>query len=321
MTDTRPTSPLATQTAEELMAEDLPPVRMVIGDAVPAGLLLLAGDPKAGKSLLLQDLALSVASGTLAWGSLPVAAGDALYVANEGGKHSFRDRLAKMLDGAPAPSRLDIAYESKSLGGALEAQLHAWLSSRAEARLIVVDTYASVAPVLRGVDRHQEDYKALAGLAALCHEFPDILIVLVHHTRKAEGDDVMHRISGSNGMTAATDGNAVLSRHTGARQCVLSIRPRNAEESNLVLERDESLRWTVVGDDERSQLSGGRQSILRYIESAEGPVTPSEVSVALGMKPENVRQYLTQMAADRQVTKPGRGRYTVSREGIAVGER
>jgi RecA-family ATPase len=282
---------------------------MVIGDAVPAGLLLLAGDPKAGKSLLLQDLALSVASGTPAWGSLPVAAGDALYVANEGGKHSFRDRLSKMLDGAPAPSRLDIAYESKTLGGALEAQLHAWLCAREAARLIVVDTYASVAPTLRGVDRQTEDYKALAGLAALGQEFPDVLIVLVHHTRKAEGEDVMHRISGSNGMTAATDGNAVLARHTAARRCVLAIRPRNAEESDFTLERGENLRWQVVGSDERAQLSDGRQRVLDYLDRQSSAVGPQQVATALGMSEVSARQYLSQMAASNQVVKVGRGQY------------
>jgi RecA-family ATPase len=290
------------------MAEDLPPVRMVIGDAVPAGLLLLAGDPKAGKSLLLQDLSLAVASGTQAWGALPVAAGDALYVANEGGKHSFRDRLAKMLGGAPAPSRLDIAYESKSLGGALEAQLHAWLSSREAPRLVVVDTYASVAPTLRGVDRHQEDYKALAGLAALGQEFPDVLIVLVHHTRKAEGEDVMHRISGSNGMTAATDGNAVLARHTAARRCVLSIRPRNAEESDFTLERGENLRWQVVGSDERAQLSGTRQRILAFIEET-GVVTAPQVAEALEVSGATARQALKQMVDAHQVNRLERGLY------------
>lgn len=38
--------PLVTIAAGELMAKDLPPIRMVVGDCLPAGLLLLAGDPK-----------------------------------------------------------------------------------------------------------------------------------------------------------------------------------------------------------------------------------------------------------------------------------
>lgn len=307
------TKTLTTITAEELMALDLPPLKMIIGDAVPAGLLLLAGDPKAGKTLLLQDLAISVATGSPAWGSLPVAGGDVLYVANEGGQHSFRDRLATMLDGNPAPPNLDLAFSSEGLGGALEAQLSEWLDARPEARLVVIDTYASVAPQMRGVDRQQEDYKSLQGLADLCRSHPDLLLVVIHHTRKAEGSDVMHSISGSNGMTGATDGNAVLRRHPAAGKCVLSIRPRNAEESELTVARKPNLRWEIVGDDERATLGDTRQHILKVLELATEPVGPKQLSADTGISPTAVRKALEKMVDQHQVEKVAHGRYTLLR--------
>ncbi|WP_217634895.1 AAA family ATPase [Micromonospora pattaloongensis] len=96
---------LETEGANELLARDLPPVRMVVGDIIPAGLLLLAGDPKAGKSLLMQHLALCIALGAPAWGSLPVEAGDMLYLTNEGGQRSFKARLEAMLTDAQPPER------------------------------------------------------------------------------------------------------------------------------------------------------------------------------------------------------------------------
>lgn len=98
-----------------------------------------------------------------------------------------------------------------------------------DARLVVIDTYASVAPETRGVNRHQEDYNALAGLADVARRFPDVLFVLIHHTRKSEGEDVMQRISGSNGMTGATDGNACSSGtppHGGACSTSARATPR-----------------------------------------------------------------------------------------------
>ena len=301
---------LVTEGADDLVARDLPPVRMVVGNVIPAGLLLLAGDPKAGKSLLMQDLALSVATGEPAWGDLAVEAGDVLYLANEGGQRSFKGRLEAMLAGVPAPARLRIAYKSEPLGERLEFQLETWLNEHPEARLIVIDTYSSVAPESRGVNRHQEDYNALAGLADLANRYPDILLVVIHHTRKAEGEDVMHRISGSQGMTAATDGNAVLSRHTAARQCVLSVRPRNAEESDLVIERDSAtLRWQVKGENERAQLSDGRQRILDHLDQNPAGSSPKDVAAALDLSPENARKYLSEMAKARQVTKDARGLY------------
>lgn len=285
---------LDTICADDLVAKDMPPIRMVVGNHIPAGLLLLAGDPKAGKSLLMQDLSLSIARGEPAWGSLPVDEGDVLYLANEGGLRSFRERLLRMVEGDrnAVLSRFHIATSTEPLGERLEIQLEWWLSQANDPRLVVVDTYSSVAPDARGINRHQEDYNALSGLADLASRYPDTLLAVVHHTRKAESEDVMHRISGSQGMTAATDGNAVLSRHTAARQCLLSIRPRNAEESDLTLERNpNTLRWSVIGQDERARLSEGRQRILEWLEENSTGGTPKEIADSLHIPYDSVRQF------------------------------
>ena len=300
----------------------LPPMRMVVGKYIPAGLLLLAGDPKVGKSLLMQDLALSVATGTPAWGCLDVEQGDVLYFANEGGQQSFRDRLVKMLnldiealdddevqELDIVPERMCITKSDEPLGERLEVQIGWWLVEQADPRLVVIDTYSSVAPLGGGGNRHQDDYNSLAGLADLATRWPNTLFAVVHHTRKAEGDDIMHRISGSNGMGAATDGMAVLTRHTASQQCLLSIRPRNAEESELVMERGPDLRWQVCDDSERGRLSEGRQAILEWLDANPEGGSPKDIAMALNLEQVNVRQYLSQMAEARQVKKPRRGWY------------
>jgi hypothetical protein len=216
-----------------------------------------------------------------------------------------------------APRRLQLATESRKLSAGLEAQIASWLQDVDDPRLVVIDTYTAVAPETRGVNRHQEDYATLAGLAELAIAWPNTLFVVVHHTRKADGDgDVMHKISGSQGMTAVTDGNAVLGRHTGARQCLLSIRPRNAEESEVVLERDpETLRWSAVGVDERSQLSESRQLVLAWMDAHPLGGAPKVIAAETGLPAEGVRHLLLSMVADRQITKTGRGCYALLRVG------
>lgn len=310
--DSKPIKPFELVGADELVMKDLPPIRMVVGDCLPAGLILLAGDPKAGKSLLMQHLALCIALGEPAWGSLEVEAGDVLYIANEGGERSFRERLVRMLAGREAPERMYITTTNEPLGERLEFQLEMWLNEAESPRLVVIDTYSSVAPETRGVNRHQEDYNALSALADVATRYPDTLFVVVHHTRKAESEDVMHRISGSQGMTAATDGNAVLSRHAAARRCVLSIRPRKAEECDLVLERDtDTLCWSVVGDDETAQLSESRQKVLRWLAAHGVPASPKEIAAGAGLDYDAVRQLLRQMTNDKQLVSPERGKYIV----------
>ncbi len=296
--------------AYDLCRMDLPPIRMVVGDCLPAGLILMAGDPKIGKSMVMQHLAVCIALGRPAWGSLEVEAGDVLYLDNEGGPRSFRQRVLQMMDGEPAPKNLSITRSDQPLGQPLETQLDRWLRSASDPRLVVVDTFSSVAPEARGVNRQQEDYKALAGLADLAAQFPDTLVVVVHHTRKAESDDVMHRISGSQGMTAATDGNAVLTANFASPRCVLSIRPRNAAESELVLERDpETLRYRVVGTDETSRLSDTRQRILRWFADGPAKAGPKEVAAGTGLDYDTVRQVMRSMSNSGQLTSPERGKY------------
>jgi RecA-family ATPase len=310
-------------TAKDIIEEPMDPIRMIVGDVLPAGLILIAGDPKAGKTLLMQDLALSVSMGEPAWGSLHVDHGDALYIANEGGLRSFRDRLIKMLDlpedfsaetfpeeASSVTDRLSITQSSEPLGERLEVQLGWWLAEANDPRLIVIDTFSSVAPEAKGINRHQDDYNALSGLADLATHWPDTLFVVIHHTRKADGGDPMDKISGSNGLSAATDGMGVLRRRTASRQCLLSVRPRNAEESELVLERQDNLRWKILGDDEQSQLGEGRRKILDYLRGRSTPASPKEIATGIEAESANaVRKTLGEMVSDRQVALVSRGLY------------
>jgi replication-associated recombination protein RarA len=56
-------------TAEELMAEDMPPVRWVVPQVLPEGVTLLAGKPKVGKSWMALAISLAVASGGPVFGN------------------------------------------------------------------------------------------------------------------------------------------------------------------------------------------------------------------------------------------------------------
>ncbi|MGY1786670.1 AAA family ATPase [Geodermatophilus sp. SYSU D00698] len=299
------------ETAADLMAADLPPVDMVVGEIIPAGLFLVAGDPKVGKSMLLQDLAVSITQGLPAWGHYPVEPGDVLYLGLEGGRRSFRDRMISMHEGRQPSSGLTIAYSSPPLGGGLEEKTERWLRRADDPRMVVIDTYTAVAPETRGVNRHREEYATLAPLAQLATQWPKTLFVAVHHTRKGDGgEDVMQKISGSQGMTAVTDGNAVLSRHVAAGQGLLSIRPRNAEESEFVVQRDpETLRWSVIGTDERSQLSESRQLVLAWLDAHPEGGGPKTIAEATGLTDDAVRQLLMQMKRQMQVASPRRGHY------------
>lgn len=310
-------------TAQELVATPMEPIQMVVGDIIPAGLFLIAGDPKVGKSLLFQDLALAIATGEKAWGEYEVEKGDVLYMANEGGDRSFRDRLIKMMDlpadfpgeltgdaAEPAPPGLKITKTDLLLGGKLESAIHTWLNETAtDPRLVIIDTLASVTEETGGSNRHLEDYKALASLAELATGWPKTLFIVIHHTNKGEGTSVTQRISGSNGLAAATDGIGLLTRNVASPNCTFTLIPRNAEECELTMQRGQNLRWGVLGDDEVAQLSGARQQLVKLLEASAEPVTPAAAAKELCLEAPTVRKALVEMAKKGQVTKHSHGHY------------
>src|SRR6185437_183029 len=107
-------------TADELMAAEFPPVRWAVPGLIAEGVNLLAGPPKVGKSWLSLGLALSVAAGTPALGSVEVEAGPVLYLALEDTPRRLQSRMRKILDGRRAPHGLTLATTCPPLpeGGA-----------------------------------------------------------------------------------------------------------------------------------------------------------------------------------------------------------
>jgi len=60
------------RTGDWLDAQDFPPLSWVVPDLIPEGMSMLVGGPKIGKSFLSLSIALAVASGGRALGSVDV---------------------------------------------------------------------------------------------------------------------------------------------------------------------------------------------------------------------------------------------------------
>src|SRR5262245_7794859 len=93
-------------TAADLLPTDFPPIKWAVENVIVEGLNLFAGPPKVGKSWAALGVAVAVASGGIAFSSIPVDEGDVLYLALEDTPRRLSDRLCKVLGGAGPPSRL-----------------------------------------------------------------------------------------------------------------------------------------------------------------------------------------------------------------------
>ena len=185
---------------EWLDRQVFPPLTYIVPKLLPAGLTLIAGPPKIGKSLLVLDWLLAVASGGLALGKQPIGqAQDVLYLALEDGDRRLQARCRHLLaDDEPIPARL--RYILSVPPGQVLAVLGQALAEYPETALVVIDTLARVMPPpVPAESAYLRDYRVASRLKRIADERPGLGVGLVHHSRKARGEDFIDDVSGTHG--------------------------------------------------------------------------------------------------------------------------
>lgn len=302
----------------EIVAKDIPEPRWVIPGILAEGLTLLAGKPKMGKSWFGLGLGVAIASGGIALGQFDCEPGEVAYLALEDTERRMRKRLIQMLDGSEAPSAAQFftswARIATKKGDGIRADgldnLRAWLEAHPKARLVVIDTLQKIRPRQKeNGSIYAEDYEALTGLKALADRY-HVAIVVIHHVRKAESEDVFDTVSGSTGLTGAADSVWVLTRSRGQSDAVLHITGRDVEEQDLALEFDAKRGWwTVLGDADEFRKSEERMEVRKLLRERPG-LSAKEISVALGKGYDGTRRLLWKMAGDGDVKQYG-NKYSV----------
>jgi len=308
-----------TFTAAELLAMEIPPVEYAIPDILPAGVTLLAGKVKHGKSWMALGFGISVATGGVALGTKRVEVGDCLYLALEDNKRRLQKRLRKLLTKGVAPERLHLEVEwPRADEGGIE-MLDAWLEEHQECRLVIIDTLARFKPGASGKrTQYDEERDSVDPLAPLADKH-NVAIVLVHHLRESESDDPLDMIHGSAGLTGGVDGALVLKRKRGEADAYLTIDGRDIEEHTELALRwhQDAATWSIMGDAEEYRLIGERREILQVLkESYPEPLGAKDISIAIGKSDPKgynaTRQRLYQMSNAGEVKTVGRGKYTLT---------
>ena len=298
-----------------LMSEELPTPSWAIPTLLPEGVSLLAGKPKMGKSWLALSLAISISHGQDALGKLPTNQGSALYLGLEDNEQRICSRVGKLLQGATTPDALFWAgfCTPLTMGGLTD--LEAWIASANQPRLIVIDTLARVRAVNGNSNGnvYADDYAAIIPLKSLAEQY-HLSILLIHHLRKSGASDPMDEISGSTGLTGATDCNMVLQRERGQKKAVLHITGRDVEDQALNLSFDEQTgRWSISNTSSNEKnLSPVRESILSLFAQKDHPLGPSEIAEALGTDTHTVRQRLIHMKKSGLICSTRRGLYELA---------
>ena len=293
-----------------LLETDLPEPQWAIPHFLPAGVTLLAGKPKMGKSWFALALALAIAEGRLAFGKLSVTQGDVLYLGLEDSARRMSDRATKLLQGRPAPANFTWVGQWNLLSAGGLADLEEWLDTHPNTRLVVIDTLAKVRPVSsNNGNGYSDDYSIMTPLKRIAEQY-NVAILVIHHLRKSGAPDVMDTISGTTGLTGATDCNMVLDRERGKDEAILHITGRDIEEQELTLYfNSETAQWMLHENKRGTHMSKERRELLTVLERADGPMSPTAISNKLGITSVAARKLLSSMMKDNQIGQAERGLY------------
>ena len=181
--------------------------------------------PKTGKSWLVTDLALSVATGT-PWFGFPCEQGKVLIIDNELHSETSANRIPKVVEARGVPfdavkDEIVIENQRGSLGSIEDLGRELEELKPYGFRLVIVDAFYRALP--RGTD--ENDNGTVAGLYNLIDKYAEALgcaFVLIHHTSKGNQSQksVTDVGAGAGSQSRAADAHVIL-RHHKEKGCVV----------------------------------------------------------------------------------------------------
>jgi hypothetical protein len=305
---------------EWLDRQVLPPLTYIVPKLLPAGLTLIAGPPKIGKSLMVLDWLLAVAAGGLALGKLPIGqAQDVLCLALEDGDRRLQARCRDLLaDGEPIPAQL--RYILSVPPGQVLAVLGRALAEHPATALVVIDTLARVMPPpVPGESAYLRDYQVASSIKRIADKRPGLGVGLVHHSRKARGDDFIDDVSGTHGIAGAADTIILVRRSRGQGEGRLQVTGRDVMEAEYALNFHEGA-WSLDGDtlgDARANvarradaavLDDRSAQIIEFVRQRPGPTPAADITGKFG---NDAASYLRRLVDSQRLIRLKRGLYAV----------
>src|SRR5207253_3596503 len=191
-----------------------PPCLVEPGLLPAQGILFIGGEPKVGKSLLVANLALSLAAGSNRTGfSIPTPR-RVLICQFELPLPQFVSRLALMRRGLGAAADHHLLVDTRAAGHLLSApqglQHFVTAAQAAAAEVIILD------PLYSTHDKDENDTRAMAALCQTLLRLRDAsgaALIVVHHVRKSVGrHEIGSAFRGSSALHAVGDSYLLLVR-------------------------------------------------------------------------------------------------------------
>jgi len=321
------------KTLRELLAEDLSiDTPSIVGSKIVTseGLVVFAAQPKVGKSLVLQQLALA-REFQEKWLGFPTERGTTLYINAEIAEAEFRNRFEIMTERRclPDPCRLhveSIMGRFENMTGALD--LIDGLIKGCCPDLLILDP---VSQLLDGEDSSQEYVRPFLRRIDQFRNKYGVAVVLVHHLRKpprqqrgskSSHKPDMHDIAGTGLWARNADSLIVGHGKPGGDEMTLNFILRNgASIEPFQIQRKVNLLWERQG---ARLLPTELRPALIVLDQLPQPATNSQwekaIMAAEGCKERTAQRRIHKAYEDGWVEKNNDG-YSLSKDALASGIR
>ena len=279
-------------TATELSSLDIPKVNWVIPNLLPAGLALLAGPPKVGKSYLLLKLAKNITTG----------GGTVFYFAGEDSHYLLQTRLKQL--GIEGCDDLLLHCGREGLFSK-PSEFHTTIESVLKAvklDAIFLDNMELVLPPKpRGCDDYAYYYEQLPQWAALASKH-NCAIIMTHHTRKETTEKPLDAILGSQGIVGTCDTVMVMQKAKRDREYDLHVTGKYVPDETFNLVRN-GVEFEIEGlsKDAKLRMNPTQNEIYQFI--AGNPDCHQKTIVnALSLDKGNVSRDISKLIAAEHIS-------------------
>lgn len=302
----------------DLMAQAFAPISWMLADLIPEGTILVAGKPKSGKSWFVLNLIVAAMLGIEYLRRSVEKSSRALYLALEDNDRRMQSRVRTLMIeyATRLPELAGFEYRCdwpRGLDGAMA--LDEYLTRHPDCRIVAVDVLAKIRPISDRRGAYEQDYEAVAHWKAIADKHR-ITLLVVHHTRKAEADDVFDEVSGTLAINGAVDQIVVLKRTpANPKQATLHMRGRDLPEDHELGIELRGGWWHYLGAAAAISANDARREVLDVLRDSDGAMTTTQLLKATGKKSRpSMSRLLSEMAKAGLVERHGRA-YSVSGRG------
>ncbi len=284
------------------------PLEWIVPGVIPEGYGILASSPKVGKSFFALQTTLAAASGHPVFG-VEVDKRPALYLALEDSPRRLQNRIVST-HGEWSDNWYFITDEDDPI-----AQAEKFAIDNPTA-FIVIDTMQVARIAMdpdKGNDVYRADYSFARSLKRLTPARGCLLVT--HHTRKAESDDFIDGLSGSQGLAGGVDYVMALQRPRNSQKGQLHVSGRDVTEATYAMNFTD-MQWSPTGGDlskaaekARESQHGDLANQIAHFVNTRPATTAAEVVRRFGITPENARQQLSRLYRDAFIGKDRTGVY------------